>query len=138
MTVRLFILVLLLGLSYIAAQHLYYEPLIVPKLQERNEIPGIYWTGVFALEVMICIAVIAIAKSAREWILFCLIGGFVIATIQWTEGFLRQPGHLKIIEGGVEHFALQYGILVTLLFAFVGGGRLLRRLYSRFKAPPNE
>jgi hypothetical protein len=88
-------LVLLLGLSYIAAQHLYYEPVIVPKLREWNEIPSIYWTGVFALEVMICIAVIVMAKSAREWILFCLIGSFVIVTIQWTEGFLLQ----RLLEG---------------------------------------
>ena len=126
MNTRLAVLMFLLGLSFVLTQEFFYEPYIVPRLAEWNEVPYLWWVGAFAPEFAVCVAAGLVSRSTKEWLVFCLLGGLVITTLQWVAGLLNQPGHFKAVEGGIAHFAHQYAILTTLLLGVVGVLRLIR------------
>jgi len=58
----------------------------------------------------------------------------VVTTLQWLAAAFEQPGHLKIIEGGPEHFVLQFLILTVLLLGVVGAVRTVRFAVLRLSA----
>lgn len=126
MTTRLTALVLLLGVSVVLSQELYYEPLVVPRLAEWKEVPVLWWVAAFAPEFAASVAAALLSRSTKEWLLFCLLGGLLVTTLKWGAGVFNQPGHIKAIEGGIVHFALQFLSLTVLLFGAVGAVRLIR------------
>ena len=125
MNKRLTVLVLLLGTAFVLSQELFYEPFIVPRLGEWKEVPVLWWIAAFAADLAVCVIAALVARSNREWLLFCLLGALFLTIIQWIQGFLNQPGHLKTIEGGIIHFVMQFLILSVLLTGTVALVRLI-------------
>jgi hypothetical protein len=127
---RITILILFLISSFVLSQKLFYEPFIVPRLAEWQEVPVLWWIGAFAAEFAICVAAALWTRSTREWLSFCLFGALAITTTQWIFGFLNLPGHHKVIEGGIDHFLLQLFIITVLLTGAVGIIRIVRFGYK--------
>ena len=103
----------------------------MPRLGEWKEVPVLWWIGAFAAELAVCVIVALVARSTREWLLFCLLGALFVTIIQWIQGFLNQPGHHKAIEGGIVHFVIQFLVLSVLLTGAVG---LIRLICLGFKS----
>ena len=57
---------------------------------------------------------------------FCMLGALVVTSLQWLAGLLNEPGHHKVVEGGIVHFGVQFLVLSLLLLACVGTIRLVR------------
>src|SRR2546422_11647919 len=111
---RPFVLALLLGVAFVSTQELFYEPVIVPRLAGWHQVPLLWWVAALAPEAAVCLVAALLARRAREWLAFCILGALVITSLQWLAGLLNQPGHLKVIEGGVVHFAFQFLVLSLL------------------------
>ena len=79
MLMRLGIAVIALGIAYALTQHLFYEPVIMPRLGTWNRVPIYLWLLAFVPEVIVCATVGVYARSSREWMAFALGGAFLIA-----------------------------------------------------------
>lgn len=135
MTRRLILFPFLLGVAFVLSQELLYEPFVVPRLAGWQEVPTLWWVLILTPEAAVCVAAALMARSGKEWVLFCVTGALVVTTLQWLAATLNQPGHLKVAEGGPVHFVLQFLILSVLLFGVVAAIRTLRfavlRRYAR-------
>jgi hypothetical protein len=134
MTGRLILFPFLLGVAFVLSQEFLYEPFVVPRLSAWKEVPTLWWVLILAPEAAVCIAAALMARSRKEWILFCVAGALVVTTLQWLAAALNQPGHLKLIEGGPEHFVLQFLILSVLLLGVIATIRTLRFAVLRLHA----
>src|SRR5881409_2732557 len=123
---RPLILALSLGAAFVTTQEVFYEPFIVPRLAGWHQVPLLWWAAAFAPEAGVCVAAALLARRARDWLAFCILGALVVTSLQWLAGLLNAPGHLKVIEGGIVHFGLQFLGLSILLFGCVGTVRLVR------------
>jgi hypothetical protein len=123
---RPILLALLLGVVFVSTQELFYEPFIVPRLAGWHQVPLLWWVAAFAPEIGVCVVAAVLARRAREWLVFCVLGAFVVTSVQWLLGLLDEPGHLKAVEGGTVHFGLRFLVLSVLLFGCVGTARLVR------------
>lgn len=134
MTGRAILFPFLLGVAFVLSQEFLYEPFVVPRLAGWKEVPILWLVLIFAPEAAVCVAAALMARSRKEWVLFSLAGALVITTLQWLAAALNEPGHLKMIEGGPDHFVLQFLILSVLLLGVVAAIRTLRfavlRLYA--------
>ncbi len=123
---RPIVLALLLGVAFVSSQELVYEPFIVPRLAGWHHVPLLWWVAALAPEAAVCLLAALLARRAQEWFTFCILGALVVTSLQWVAGVLDQPGHLKVIEGGILYFAFQFLVLSVLLLGCVAAVRLVR------------
>ena len=123
---RAILLALLLGATFVGTQELFYDPFIVPRLARWQQVPLLWWGAAFVPEVGVAVVAALLAQRAREWVVFCMLGALVVTSLQWLAGLLNEPGHHKVVEGGIVHFGVQFLVLSILLLACVGTIRLVR------------
>ncbi len=116
----------LLGIAFVISQELLYEPYVVPQLSSKLAVPLVWWLLVLTPEFAVCVLAGFSVKNIREGAAFCLLGGFMITTLQWVAGILNEPASHKAIEGGPIHFALQLFIVTFLLSCVLGVVGLVR------------
>jgi hypothetical protein len=124
----------LLGVAFVVTQKLVYEPFVVPRLAQWQEIPWQWWLAISLPELAICLASALVARNLYEIAGFAVVGAILVACLQWLANVLNQPGHFKTIEGGPVHFAIHALVLTVLLFTVVGSFYALRLGWHRVRA----
>lgn len=124
----------LLVCAFWLSHALIYEPIIVPALGAVVTVPFSWWLAALVPELLVCALVTRVLKSFAEGLAFCLAGGFAITAAQFGAGFSNEPGHSKIIEGGLLHFAVQFVIVSSLLAAVIAVVAMVRFGVQRVRA----
>lgn len=131
---RSLILAALLAFAFWLSQAMIYEPIIVPALENVVVVPLGWWMTAIAPELVVCAIATWLFRNIAEGVVFCLMGGLAVTTAQFVAGTFNWPGHLKVVEGGLLQFAVQLGVVSTLLAATVSVLAIARFGVQRVRA----
>lgn len=125
--------ILVIAIGIMSSDQIVYKHIIVPHLHTVQQVPVVWWLGMFFPILLCCFAVGAKSTSASELLLVSVGAATVDRIYGYIAAISHQPGHLKSYALEAPFMFWTFGLLgFGLMYAFLLwlgliGNRLLDR-----------